>query len=185
MSDRRYRWLGWGILASLALYGASRGPLVAEMLWSCHVATALVGLGLITGSRRLVAAGFLFHAALGFPGFLLLVVATKWFAAASAWVHVLPLAAGWAYLKGRELERATIVHSWLILPVMLPLSYWLTPATLNVNLSHGPWGPVAAYFPSRWVFYIGLGTVNLAALALMRAILNRVMGHSESNLSEP
>jgi hypothetical protein len=169
----RYRWLGWGILASLALYAASRGPLLPEMLWSCHAATALVGLGLVAGSRRMVAAGFLFHAALGFPGFLLLVVATKWFALPSAWVHVLPLAAGFAYLRGRELPRATVLHSWLILPVMLPLSHWLTPAALNVNFSHGPWGPAAAYFPDRWVFYAALGLANCAALALMRLILNR------------
>jgi len=173
MSNARYRWLGWAILATLALYAASRGPLLPEMLWSCHVATALVGLGLILGSRRLVAAGFLFHAALGFPGFVLLVVAKQWFSVASAWVHVLPLAAGGMYLKGRELERATVLHSWLILPVMLPISYWLTPAALNVNLSHGPWGPAAVYFPDCWVFYLGLGLVNLAALALMRAIVNR------------
>ena len=183
MTREHYRWLGWGILASLALYGASRGPLLPEMLWSCHAATALVGLGLVMGSRRLVAAGFLFHAALGFPGFLLLVVAKQWFSAASAWVHVLPLAAGWAYLKGRELPRATVVHSWLIVPVMLPISYWLTPAALNVNFSHGVWGPVALYFPSRWVFYIGLGTVNLAALVLMRSILNRLWGRMESKPS--
>ena len=173
MSDQRYRWLGWGILVTLALYAASRGPLLPEMLWSCHAATALVGLGLVTGSRRLEAAGFLFHAALGFPGFLLLVAAKQWFSVASAWVHVLPLIAGGTYLRGRELPRATVVHSWLILPVMLPISYWLTPAALNVNLSHGPWGPVAAYFPNRWVFYAALAAVNLAALVLMRAILNR------------
>lgn len=175
MSDRRFRWLGWGILITLALYAASRGPFLPEMLWSCHVATALVGLGLILGSRRLVAAGFLFHAALGFPGFLLLVAAKQWFSAASAWVHVLPLAAGGVYLRGRELRRATVLDSWLVLPVMLPISYWLTPAALNVNLSRGPWGPVAAYFPGRWVFYLGLGAVNLAALALMRATLNRLV----------
>ncbi len=183
MTYDRFRWLGWGILVTLALYGASRGPLVSEMLWSCHVATALVGLGLILGSRRLVAAGFLFHAALGFPGFLLLVAAKQWFSAASAWVHVLPLAAGGAYLRGRELPRATVLHSWLILPVMLPISYWLTPAALNVNFSHGPWGPAAAYFPNRWVFYSALGLVNFAALALMRAILNRVMCRAESRPS--
>ncbi len=173
MSDSRYRWLGWGILLTLALYAASRGPLLPEMLWSCHAATALVGLGLVLGSRRLVAAGFLFHAALGLPGFLLLVAAKQWFSAASAWVHLLPLVAGGAYLRGRELPRATVLHSWLILPVMLPISYWLTPAALNVNLSHGPWGPVAAYFPHHWVFYAALAVVNLAALVLMRAILNR------------
>jgi hypothetical protein len=173
MNRTGYRWLGWGILATLALYAASRGPLLPEMLWSCHAATALVGLGLVLNSRRMVAAGFLFHAALGFPGFLLLVVARQWFSAASAWVHLLPLLAGAAFLRGREIERLTILHSWLILPLMLPLSYWLTPAALNVNLSHGPWEPVAAYFPARWVFYLGLGAVNLAALALMRAIVNR------------
>lgn len=173
MSNARFRWLGWAILATLALYAASRGPLLPEMLWSCHVATALVGLGLILGSRRLVAAGFLFHAALGFPGFVLLVVAKQWFSVASAWVHVLPLLAGGMYLRGRELPRATVLHSWLILPVMLPISYWLTPAALNVNLSHGPWEPAAAYFPSRWVFYVALAVVNLAALVLMRTILNR------------
>ena len=86
MSDARYRWLGWGILVTLALYAASRGPLVPEMLWSCHAATALVGLGLILDSRRLVAAGFLFHAALGFPGFLLLVGAGLWCANGMGWV---------------------------------------------------------------------------------------------------
>ncbi len=173
MTQGRYSWLGWGILIALALYAASRGPLLPEMLWSCHAATALVGLGLVAGSRRLVAAGFLFHAALGFPGFVLLVVAKQWFSVASAWVHVLPLVAGGLYLRGRELPRATVFHSWLILPVMLPISHWLTPEAMNVNLSHGPWGPVAAYFPDRWVFYAALGLANLAALVLMRAILNR------------
>jgi hypothetical protein len=98
-------------------------------------------------------------------------------------VHVLPLAAGGTYLRGRKLPRTTVVHSWLILAVMLPVSYWLTPAALNVNFSHGVWGPVAAYFPDRWVFYIGLGTVNLAALVLMRAILNRLLGRMESKPS--
>ncbi|MGH9669468.1 MAG: hypothetical protein ACRD3A_05075 [Terriglobales bacterium] len=180
MADNRYRWLGWAILLTLALYAASRGPLLPEMLWSCHAATALVGLGLILGSRRLVAAGFLFHAALGFPGFLMLVAAKQWISVGSAWVHVLPLAAGGAYLRGRELPRATVLDSWLILPVMIPLSYWLTPAWLNVNLSHGPWEPVAAYFPNRWSFYLPLGLVNLAALALIRAILNRLWGRTEA-----
>lgn len=183
MSADRFRWLGWAILATLAIYAASRGPLLPEMLWSCHVATALVGLGFITGSRRLVAAGFLFHAALGFPGFLLLVAARGWISTASALVHVLPLAAGGVYLRGRELPRATVLHSWLILPVMLPISYWLTPAALNVNLSHGPWGPVAAYFSNAWVFYAALGAVNLAALVLVRAILNRAMARAESRPS--
>ena len=179
MTRDRYHWLGWGILATLALYAWSRGPLLPEMLWSCHVATALVGLGLILGSRRLVAAGFLFHAALGFPGFLVLVAAKQWISAASALVHVLPLAAGGAYLRGRELPRSAVLDSWLILPVMLPISYWLTPAWLNVNLSHGPWAPVAAYFPNLWSFYLPLGLVNLAALTLMRAILNRLMGRAK------
>jgi hypothetical protein len=127
----------------------------------------------------LVAAGFLFHAALGFPGWLMLVAAKQWFSAASAWVHVLPLAAGGAYLRGSELPRAAVLDSWLILPVMLPLSYWLTPAALNVNLSHGPWEPAAAWFPNPWVFYLGLGAVNLAALVLMRAILNRLLRRME------
>ena len=81
MTRTRDRWLGWGILATLAAYAASRGPLLPEMLWSCHAATALVGLGLVLGSRRMVAAGFLFHAALGLPGFLLLVAAKQWFSA--------------------------------------------------------------------------------------------------------
>ncbi len=173
MTSAHYRWLGWAILATLALYAASRGPLLPEMLWSCHAATALVGLGLVTGSRRLVAAGFLFHAALGLPGFLLLVVAKQWFSAASAWVHVLPLIAGGLYLRGRQVERVTVLHSWLILPVMLPISHWLTPAALNVNLSHGLWGPVAAWFPNLWSFYLPWFAVNLGALVLMRAILNR------------
>ena len=180
MTRDRYRWLGWGILITLALYAASRGPLLPEMLWSCHAATALVGLGLVLGSRRMVAAGFLFHAALGFPGFLLLVAAKQWISVGSAWIHVLPLAAGGLYLRGRELERATVLDSWLILPAMLPISYWLTPAALNVNLSHGPWEPVAAHFPNLWSFYVPLGLVNLTALVLMRAILNRWLLRSQA-----
>ena len=179
MTRNRFIWLGWGILATLALYAWSRGPLLPEMLWSCHVATALVGLGLIVGSRRLVAAGFLFHAALGFPGWLMLVAAKQWISAASALVHVLPLVAGGMYLRGRELSRSTVLDSWLILPLMIPVSYWLTPASLNVNLSHGPWEPVAAYFPNRWSFYLPLALVNVVALTLMRAILNPLLGRTK------
>ena len=44
---------------------------MAEVLWSCYWASALIAIGLTINSELLVAAGFIFHAAVGGPAWTL------------------------------------------------------------------------------------------------------------------
>jgi hypothetical protein len=64
------RALGILVLALLAVHAVELDSL-QELLYACHVATILIGVGLLAGSRALVGAGFLFHLAVGFPSWLL------------------------------------------------------------------------------------------------------------------
>ena len=66
------RALGLALVGALAFHTASKGAAhVQEMLWLCHVATALMALGLLVGWHRAVAGGFLLHVGFGTVGWLL------------------------------------------------------------------------------------------------------------------
>ena len=76
----RDRWLGVVVLLALALHAWSmqRADLtLAHMLWSCHVASLMLAIGLIAQSRLAVTAGLLFHLAIGLPAWLVEVVVTR------------------------------------------------------------------------------------------------------------
>src|SRR5260370_4891239 len=76
----RWRWAAalWLALALHAWSLAADGgrPGLWHLLWSCHVATFLLGVGLAVRSRLLVAAGFLFHLGIGLPAWLVQVIVT-------------------------------------------------------------------------------------------------------------
>src|SRR3982750_1427514 len=94
--------LGCALAGSLALHAWAMGPQnLPHMLWSCHAASAVLSVGLLLNRRLLVAAGLLFHMAVGFPAWLVEIIATRGtfgapeitpqVLATSTLVHVLPL----------------------------------------------------------------------------------------------
>ena len=171
----------WGVamLAALgahawSLGAAGGGEGLPHLLWSCHVASLVLGVGLLAERRWLVAAGFLFHVAIGFPAWLVEVLVTQGtFGGAtlighllvtSIVVHALPLVAGAVCLGSEPLPWRAVPAAWLMPIVMIPVSRRLTPPEMNINLAHAVWPPLGDYFPSLWVFQTAMCGVTLGAL---------------------
>src|SRR5512135_739779 len=164
MTSRGRTWLGWAMLAALALHAVSMGRAnLPELLWSCHVASTCLALGILFGRRTAVATGFLFHLAIGLPAWLVEIVISRgtfggatlvWhLVATSTLVHLLPIAAGAAWLgfPRHPLPRRAVALAWLIQVGMILPSRLLTPPELNVNLAHGVWPPVSGTFSRLWL----------------------------------
>ena len=176
--------LGLLLLAALALHAWSMGrPNLPHMLWSCHVASALLAIGLLLNRKTLVAAGFLFHLAIGFPAWLVEVVVSRGTFGASAvtprvlatsiLVHSLPLIAGAFYLRRRPIPATGLALAWLLQIAMVPVSRWTTPPDLNVNLAHAMWRPLAGTSVNWWLFQLVVWSATLGSLLLVRALWNR------------
>ena len=163
------------VLAALALHGWALGPYRAHLLWSCHFASAIIALGLLAANARAVAAGFLFHLAIGFPAWLVEEILT-WpdVMPTSVLVHTFPPLAAFLYLRRSGLPRGIVVPAWAIYILPIPLARWLTPPELNVNLAHSVWPGFRGIVSSAWTFQLIAIPVALALLFLADAILRRI-----------
>ncbi len=140
------------LLAALVLHAATKGQeRLPELLWLCHVASALMAVGLLASVRWLVALGFLIHVGMGMPAFLVDVVFGQERPSPTSWlVHLLPLVAGVVALRHTGLPPRTWVAAWGTVLAMLVVSILLTPPALNINLVHEAWGPTKAVLPGIW-----------------------------------
>jgi hypothetical protein len=177
------RWPGIAVLAALALHAWSLGRAdLPHMLWSCHVASFILAIGVLTRSRIAVTTGFLFHLGIGLPAWLVEVILTRgtfggvelvWrVLATSILVHLAPIAAGLLYLGWSEIPRSSVLPAWLIQVGLVPISRWLTPPVFNVNVAHAVWPPLASIFQSWWMFQAIGSLVCLASLAIALMIWN-------------
>ncbi len=172
--ETRSRVLGVALLLALAAHALQKAPGAwLDMLWFCHVATLLLAVGLLLPSMRLAAVGFVSHVAIGFPSYLFDLVFVGGTTLTSVIVHLLPLVAGAWALRRLGFWRPSGLWAAALYAVLMPISYWLTPESLNVNLAHKPWGPFAAHLSTTgsWALnaVMALGLSSLAALGLERA----------------
>jgi hypothetical protein len=177
------RWSGIALLAALALHAWYMGrPDLPHMLWSCHVATFVLAVGILVRVPILVSAGFLFHLAIGLPAWSVEIILTRGtfggtavigrVVATSILVHMLPIVAGMLFLGFRKLTLRAVPLAWLIQVGMIPISRSLTPAEFNVNLSHAVWPQLAGTFPRLWVFQLAASLVCLTSLLVVWALWN-------------
>lgn len=179
--ERAFRIAGAIVLVVFGVHAFvdMRGGPLGEIVWCCYLATWLLGGALIAGHRFGIGVGYLFHAAIGLPGYLADTAtgATAGTGALASWaVHVLaPLIGGWAVLRIGLAHRAWL-GAWALLFVGQVLALFTDPK-LNVNLVHQPWTPIAPLFASIWLYraanlFLGLGFI-LAANKLTRLVLDR------------
>jgi hypothetical protein len=145
-----------------------------EMLWACHVASAMLALGLLFDLPVLIATGFLFHVAVGIPAYLLHLATGGDISAVSFLLHLLSPLFGWLAWRRQALPA---VVPWLVLGTFLGLMAacrFATPESLNVNLAFHPLGPLAAL--GMWLGS-GLNIALMAAqLGAARMLWNRSIG---------
>lgn len=177
MRPRTARWLGLILIAVFVWHGCNMTLAYSSaiMLWSSHVATMVLALGLIFGLRAAVAAGFLFHVAIAFWAWLVETIFTREIFWGSVALHILPIVFGAAYLRGTgPLGRGIVPLAWAIQVVMMPITRWTTKPDWNVNLAHAPWTPVAAWFPQFWLFHLVAFTLTLGVLVIAWWAVNRL-----------
>ena len=178
------RWLGAVVLAALVVHAISMGRAnLPHLLWSCHVASATLAVGMLVGRRAPVAAGFLFHLAIGFPAWATEMIATggrfgaleltPHILVTSTLAHVLPLLTAALWLWPPRLPRSAPWWAWLIQVGMVPVARRLTPPEFNINLSHAAYEPLRATFSSWLAFQAVASLVTLGSVVLFYGALSR------------
>jgi hypothetical protein len=175
------RWLALPVFVTLVAHAVHKvqAGLAQEMLWACHVASALIGLGLLVGSISLVAVGTMFHLAMGLPAYLLDWLVSGETTATSVAAHTVPPVSGLIALRlAREWPRSVPFAAGGLFVVSALVSRLLTTPALNVNLAFAPWSPVSALGPSWSIWAMNLGLmVGLLYFAdrVVRAMCRRAV----------
>ena len=169
MTDlRRDREFAVAILLALVAHAAlTKVPdLLPEMLYACHVASLILAIGLLTQRSILVGIGFVFHLGVGFPTWGLDIAVMQTTTPTSILVHVLPLLAGYFYLRKNGIPRLATAGALGMCALLVPISYWGTPPALNVNVVHRVWEPFADIFSSQVVYL----SCNFAVAAVLMTL---------------
>jgi hypothetical protein len=155
------RWVAFLIFAVLVAHAVlTKLPfgLLPEMLYACHVATAILAVGVLFQRKELVIFGFSFHLGAGIWGYFFDLVAMRTTTWTSVLVHLTPLAIGFAEVRRSGLPRWAPWISFGFLISMMVVAYHFTPPALNVNLAHRAWAPVGPLASALWATWM----VNIA-----------------------
>jgi hypothetical protein len=164
----------WGVvlLVVLALHTRYKFQLgiPLDMLWACHLATLMIAISALTRVYWLASVGLLFHLGMGIPAYLidaLYTWSTSW---TSVSAHILPAVVGFLILKQRGYPPKTFSRTVVFVLCAQLLAYIATPPALNINLVFFVWEPIAAWFPSVWLyrlFNLALGCSLLLPVHLL------------------
>jgi hypothetical protein len=169
------RVLGLVLAGAWALHASTKhGISLQELLWLCHVASALMAIGLLAGVHRLVAAGFLLHVGFGTVGWLLDLLATRETTPTSVLLHLLPLVIGTIEVRRNGWPRGMVLPAWLFFTSCVLLSRWVTEPSLNVNVSHAAWGPLAGLTGGIWAALALNAAFALVGFLITNAVLRRL-----------
>jgi hypothetical protein len=175
MSSLPSRVLGLALVGALALHAASKDVAhLQEMLWLCHVASALMALGLLAGWHRVVAACFLLHVGFGSLAWLIDALTTFETTPTSVLLHLLSLVAGALEVRRKGWPRGMVLPTWLFFSLWVLSCHWTTDPAFNVNMAHAPWGPWAGVVGGVWWSGLINSTAMLVGFLLADAVLRRV-----------
>jgi hypothetical protein len=128
--------------------------LLPEMLYACHIATAILALGVLFQVKELVIFGFSFHLGAGMWGYFFDIVAMRTTTWTSVLVHTLPLYVGFSEVRRSGLPRWAPWVSFGYLILSMVIAYLFTPPALNINLAHRSWAPVGQWTSALWVTWL-------------------------------
>jgi len=177
----------WALLLLLAMVAHTlfklHAGILPELLWGCNVASFLIIAGLWTDNPILVGPAFLWHICLGDVAFvagamargqdLVPMLLAGW---TSVLVHTLPTLAALLYLRKRGIPRRSPYLALLLFVVLVPISHYLTPAPLNINMAHVRWEPLRRHFPGNWSYRFVFSGIMLGLFLVGDAIAGRTLG---------
>ena len=162
------RVLALAVLAAMAVhtYLKWKWGTLPELLWGCNVASFVIIAGLWFRKPLLVGTGFLWHISVGELGFLFGVIQTGKTTWISVLVHCLPTLAAFVSLRRTGLPRPSPYLAFALFVALVPISYYLTPAALNVNLTHERLAFLQRRFPGNWNYRFAFSAGMLALLLI-------------------
>lgn len=174
-ADRRWALLLLAIMAVHTYLKWTWGTL-PELLWGCNVASFAIILGLWFRSPAVTGMAFLWHLGVGEPGWLVEVIRTGHTHWVSVLVHTLPALGAFLVLRRTGLPRSSPWLAFLMFVALVPLSHYLTPASLNVNLAHQRLEILQRHFPGIWGYRLVFSALMLGILLLWDLALGRILG---------
>jgi hypothetical protein len=123
-----------------------------DVLWACHVAAALIGVGLLGSWPTCVAIGVTWLA-VGVPLWLFDLAVGGEFSPTSVLTHVGGLIVGLIGLWRLGMPDQVWWKALLALAALQQLCRWVTPEEANVNVAFSVYPWMKAYFASYWVYY--------------------------------
>jgi hypothetical protein len=163
--------LGWLCLGfyALALVDNCCHGVAGDSLWMCHIANLLLGLGLLLDRPRLVGVAILWTL-LGCPLWLRELFLDPTILLSSYLAHLGGLAVAlWALPRYRG--RSFWLWAFALGVAVRALCGWLTPADLNVNVSHATRDGWETVFPDFWQYWIASSLAMGALLYLIERLL--------------
>ncbi|HJU84072.1 MAG TPA: hypothetical protein VJ600_07655 [Holophagaceae bacterium] len=178
---RRPEALAFLLLLALAAHAWVKWRLgtLPELLWGCNVATFFLVAGLWTCSAALVGMAFLWHICVGDLAYLAGAVQQGHWGWSSVLVHSLPALAGLVDLRRTGLPRSSPYLAFLMFVALVPLSHYLTPVSLNINLTHQRLMFLQRAFPGNWDYRIAFSVGLLGLLLAGDALAARWFGRPE------
>lgn len=154
-------------LAAVAAFGAHAAFTLVrgvpwEVLWSCHLATLAVGIGLAFGLPLVNAIGLLWLS-IGIPLWILYMVGGGVCHPTSVVSHFGGAVLGSAGVKRLGMPRNAWWKAVAALAALQLASRFFTPPEENINLSHAVWRGWEDVFPSYPVYWVLLTLVSCAA----------------------
>ena len=135
-----------------------------ELLWGCNVASFVLIGGLWTGNGPMVGMACLWHLCVGDPAYVAGAVQQGHWGWTSILAHSLPALAGLLYLRREGLPRSSPYLAFLMFAALVPISHYLTPSALNINMAHQRLWIVQRHFPGNWSYRLAFSAGMLAVL---------------------
>lgn len=144
-----------------------------NLLWACHLADLIVGIGLILKSRTITGTGVVMLG-FGVPMWLLAIATGGDFFPTSILTHLGGLAVGIAGLRQLGGLRDDWWKAYLTILLLLVLSRFCTPAEMNVNMAFATWSFARAWFPGLTAHLLSVLTIWATGLFVAERLLRIV-----------
>lgn len=161
------RWLGAVALAGTAIHYAYHlyHQRAWDLLWACHVAAALIGVGCLLDWPACVGIGVLWLI-VGVPLWLLDLATGGEFTPTSVLTHVVGLVIGLIFVAARGMPAGAWWQALLALVALQQLCRRVTPERANVNIAFAVHKGWEHWFPSYfwyWLLWAGVFALTFAA----------------------
>jgi hypothetical protein len=163
------------LLLAVLAWQKTQDALAPELLWMCHVSSALLALGLVADAAPLIATGFLCQGAIALPAYVLHVASGGHTSLVSFVLHLSAPLLGAIAWRGRRMPAAVPLAALALYQLLIVLSQAFTPEGMNVNLAFRPWDPLAGLLPSGWPLRSVNLVLMLAQLSAARWLWNRAL----------